>query len=565
MSVPDFQSIMLPLLNIAADGEEHKQGDIRDNLALQLKLTDADKLEKTPGGGFRFDNNVAWAVVYLRKAGLLENSKRGIFHITDQGRELLKEAPSKVDIKRLREYPEFRKWNGSESPLKPPEEPPEELDDELGEGEQKSVSGISYWVFQANPKYYDLVGAASELKEISWRISRYKEYIRVGDTVYLWVAGKDAGIIAVGKIGSIHAAISTSDEEMKFVRDDESQDDSHEPFFGARILIEHILPDRIQKQKLLQDPVLGNMHILRQPQGTNFKVTNEEAQALNSLIFNKAIALYSSDQLSEDTGFDKESLDKWAKAIDRKGQAILYGPPGTGKTFLAERLADRLISGGNGFREVVQFHPAYAYEDFIQGIRPQSREDGTLSYQMVRGRFLEFCDRANARQGKCVMIIDEINRANLARVFGELMYLLEYRDKEMNLSGGGTLKIPSNVRIIGTMNTADRSIALVDHALRRRFAFLPLEPDYEILRKYHQKKATGFPAEGLIQELTKLNNQIDRHYRIGISFFLRDDLKDEIEDIWKMEVLPYLEEYFFDQPKKLDEFRWEKVKGNIGL
>jgi 5-methylcytosine-specific restriction enzyme B len=150
-------------------------------------------------------------------------------------------------------------------------------------------------------------------------------------------------------------------------------------------------------------------------------------------------------------------------------------------------------------------------------------------------------------------------------VFGELMYLLEYRDREMKLSAGGILKIPSNVRIIGTMNTADRSIALVDHALRRRFAFLSLDPDFEILRRYHQNKATGFPVEGLIQTLTQLNNRLDRHYRVGISFFLRDNLKDEIQDIWKMEILPYLEEYFFDQPEKLSEFEWIKVKEKIGV
>lgn len=232
---------------------------------------------------------------------------------------------------------------------------------------------------------------------------------------------------------------------------------------------------------------------------------------------------------------------------------------------MAERLAKYLISEGDGFKDIIQFHPAYAYEDFIQGIRPQPREDGTLNYPIVRGRFLEFCDRAKLHQGICVLIIDEINRANLARVFGELMYLLEYRDREMNLSGGGTLKIPSNVRIIGTMNTADRSIALVDHALRRRFAFLSLSPDYKILRQYHQRKASSFPVEDLIQVLTRLNSQLDRYYQVGITFFLRDNLNDEIEDIWKMEILPYLEEYFCDQPEKVDEFSWEMVKEKIGL
>jgi 5-methylcytosine-specific restriction protein B len=122
---------------------------------------------------------------------------------------------------------------------------------------------------------------------------------------------------------------------------------------------------------------------------------------------------------------------------------------------------------------------------------------------VVPGRFKEFCREAAKRRSPCVLIVDEINRANLSRVFGELMYLLEYRKEEVPLAGGGKFRIPENVRLIGTMNTADRSIALVDHALRRRFAFLELYPDYELLRKYHS--TTGFPVDNLIGELMKLN------------------------------------------------------------
>jgi 5-methylcytosine-specific restriction protein B len=249
-------------------------------------------------------------------------------------------------------------------------------------------------------------------------------------------------------------------------------------------------------------------------------------------------------------------------AIERKGAAIIYGPPGTGKTFIAERIAKHLIGGGYGFTEVVQFHPAYAYEDFIQGIRPQRTDDGGLDYPVVPGRFLVFCEKASKRKGTCVLIIDEINRANLSRVFGELMYLLEYRDREIPLASGGQLKIPQNVRIIGTMNTADRSIALVDHALRRRFAFLALYPNYEVLASFHQR--TGFKSDGLTKVLKELNLQIgDPHYEVGISFFLRENLATELEDIWTMEIEPYLEEYFFDQPSKVADFRWEKVASTV--
>ena len=271
---------------------------------------------------------------------------------------------------------------------------------------------------------------------------------------------------------------------------------------------------------------------------------------------------YYLSQCAAETCFDEDLLAVWVKAINRKGQAIFYGPPGTGKTFIAEKLGRHLVGGGDGFIETVQFHPEYAYQDFMQGIRPKSREDGGLEYPMVNGRFLQFCENAAVREDTCVLIIDEINRANLARVFGELMYLLEYRDKEIPLASGDTFSIPPNVRIIGTMNTADRSIALVDFALRRRFACIELYPNYDIVRRFHER--TGFKTEGLIRLLEEINNQIgDRNFSIGPSFFLLDDVAKEIEGIWRMEIGPYLEEYFFDQPDKAKNYQWKKVKERI--
>ncbi|MEH2363707.1 McrB family protein [Nostoc sp.] len=272
---------------------------------------------------------------------------------------------------------------------------------------------------------------------------------------------------------------------------------------------------------------------------------------------------YTLSQLTEEIGLKETIIERWIRTIDRKGQAILYGSPGTGKTYIAEKLAQHLIGGGDGLSELVQFHPVYSYEDFIQGIRPQS-QNGILAYPLVPGRFLEFCKKAESREHTCVLIIDEINRANLAQVFGELMYLLEYRDREIPLAGGNRFSIPKNVRIIGTMNTADRSIANIDHALRRRFAFIELRPNYEVLRSYHLK--TGFAVEGLIKILQQLNQAIaDKNYEIGISFFLTDNLREDIEDIWRMEIEPYLEEYFFNQLQKVDKFRWDEIKDQVQL
>jgi hypothetical protein len=270
---------------------------------------------------------------------------------------------------------------------------------------------------------------------------------------------------------------------------------------------------------------------------------------------------YTLEELSIDSGFHKDALRTWVRAIERKGQAIFYGPPGTGKTFVAERLARHLIGGGDGFMETLQFHPAYSYEDFMEGIRPQS-SGGALSYPVVPGRFLAFCARAAQRTGRCVLILDEINRANLARVMGELMYLLEYRDQHVPLASGTLFSIPPNVRIIGTMNTADRSIALVDHALRRRFAFIPLRPDYAVLRRYHKDSPL---AGSLIKVLTEINSAIEPHYQIGISFFLVPDLAQHLPDVWRMEIEPYLEEYFFDREDKWKQASWEQIAPRLHL
>ena len=178
---------------------------------------------------------------------------------------------------------------------------------------------------------------------------------------------------------------------------------------------------------------------------------------------------------------------------------------------------------------------------------------------------MNFCRKAERRgDAPCVLIIDEINRANLSRVFGELMYLLEYRDAATPLaSGGKPFKIPKNVYLIGTMNTADRSIALIDHAFRRRFSFIFLGPEYPVLERYLEQH--GLPSAGLIKAVQKVNTAInDRNYEVGISFFLADgaSLKNTLQEIWQGEIEPYLDEYFYGQESKVEPLRWTSLVKN---
>jgi hypothetical protein len=262
---------------------------------------------------------------------------------------------------------------------------------------------------------------------------------------------------------------------------------------------------------------------------------------------------------------DATWLEETLELIRDKRQAIFYGPPGTGKTFVARRLAE-YIAQDAGRIEIVQFHPSYAYEDFVEGYRPTMEpgaSDGQVRFELKPGPLKRVADDASASESDWCLLIDEINRGNIAKIFGELYYLLEYRDETITLQYGGDFRLPKNLYFIATMNTADRSIALLDAALRRRFHFIPFFPDKApiqgLLRRWLERRRPGM--EYVADVVDRVNAQLpDRHLQIGPSHFMNPRLNDEwLRKIWAGSVIPYLEEQFFDEPQRVEAFTLERL------
>ena len=248
-------------------------------------------------------------------------------------------------------------------------------------------------------------------------------------------------------------------------------------------------------------------------------------------------------------------LEEIDALLREKKQVIFQGPPGTGKTYVAQELAHHIAGSGDRVT-LVQFHPSYAYDDFVQGYRPTTLENGQPGFRLMDGPLLRAAHRAasDPSGARHFLIIDEINRGNIAKVFGELYFLLEYRDREMNLqySTTDTFSLPDNLHIIGTMNTADRSIAMVDLALRRRFYFVEFNPHdgpvKNVLSEYLSRRSPGM---GWVAHVVDRANGLldDWDAAIGPSYFMSkaglDD--DDVARIWKYSVRPYIEERLFGQ------------------
>ena len=279
------------------------------------------------------------------------------------------------------------------------------------------------------------------------------------------------------------------------------------------------------------------------------------------------------DELADELHLTGDFLEEIEVLLEDKKQVIFQGPPGTGKTYVAQALAKHLAGSADRVT-LVQLHPSYAYEDFVQGFRPTLTEDGQPGFALRDGPLLRAAKQARDdedKDSKHFLILDEINRGNLAKVLGELYFLLEYRDKEISLQySDKPFELPPNLYFIGTMNTADRSIALVDLALRRRFYFVEFHPDDEpvkgVLRNWLEANARDMEwVADVVEQANKLLER-DRHAAIGPSYFMKDGLdQTAVRRIWKHSVLSYIGERLIgEDDDRIGQFDLDRLRRETG-
>ena len=416
----------------------------------------------------------------------------------------------------------------------------------------------NYWWLNANPKIWSFsdiaVGetqAYTLYNENGNKRRIFQNFLdaKVGDVVIGYESNPVRQIVAIGRVSA-------------------EQD-------GEKLFFEKVetLSSPIDYAVLKECPELENMEYFRNPQGSLFKLTRSEYEFIldmireeNPIVTASSSDAYTKDDFLNEVYMTEERYETLVNVLRNKKNIILQGAPGVGKTFAARRLAWSMMGEKDDSRiEFVQFHQNYSYEDFMMGYKPV--EDG---FELKYGIFYRFCQKAaNQPNKEFFFIIDEINRGNMSKIFGELLMLIEkdYRGTKMTLAYNGLpFSVPKNLYIIGMMNTADRSLAMIDYALRRRFSFFEIEPGFDSQGFIsYQNGLNSETLDELISKVKELNRKIaadkslGRGFCIGHSYFCgRDVCTDEwLHSVVDYDILPMLSEYWFDDENEFQ--RWKNI------
>ena len=415
-----------------------------------------------------------------------------------------------------------------------------------------------YWWLKANPKIWSFsnvsVGEVQAYTLDNERGNKRRVFqnfleAKAGDLVIGYESKPVKQIVALGKI--------------------EAEQDGEKLYFKKL----RSLPSPISYDTLKDCPELEHMGYFANPQGSLFKLTENEYNFIvdiiyeeNSLPQNIKREVYLKKDFLDEVFMTESNYERLISVLKYKKNIILQGAPGVGKTFAAKRLAWSMMGEKDESRiEFVQFHQSYSYEEFMMGYKPVKE-----GFELTYGIFYRFCQKAADQPDKVhFFIIDEINRGNMSKIFGELLMLIEkdYRGMKATLAYNGiAFSVPENVYIIGMMNTADRSLAMIDYALRRRFSFFEMEPGFNSNGFIqYQQSLNNETLDELIERIKELNREITmdkslgKGFCIGHSYFCgcQKCTEEWMYSIVEYEILPMLNEYWFDDITKLQ--RWENI------
>ncbi len=340
---------------------------------------------------------------------------------------------------------------------------------------------------------------------------------------------------------------------------------------NERILLKKVegLTDTVSRYAMETNIELANLEVFRYMQGTLFKLSRHEFEVIYSMMRElnpkrkyEDYELYAKKDFLNDVYFDEKDYDELRELILTRKNIILEGAPGVGKTYVARRMAYSIIGSKDDEKVLnVQFHEQYSNEEFMEGYRP----DDIGIYKYKRGCFKRICTKArNNPKDKFFVIIDEINRGNIPKIFGESFALIESdkRGKEnfIELScSRERFYVPNNLYIIGTMNTFDEKFLITDYALRRRFCFYKITPIFENdkFKEFYEKNAL---LTKIINKIIEINKDLDEDIQIGHSYFCKPMPDNEIKMLVKYSVVPLLKEYYRNDPKKSKKIATELLE-----